>query len=250
MNVSHAPYFIENKDSKSVVVFIHGFMGSPRQFEKMATFVSTHGFNAAVLLLPGHGQTLKEFSVCTNRQWKDHVKAEVDRLANDFDDIWLVSHSMGGLLALSAAVYPNPKVRGVFPIACPFEVTLLSKDDIKVRLISLFGNDDHIIEEYVENNSIPRSSGLILSALPPMVEVKKLMRSTKAVLPRIRVPVKAVFSVSDELISIKSLEILKSGLLKAKFEYVVLMDSLHAYYTDDEKQKIEAELIEFITAEQ
>ena len=247
INISHEPSFIENKDSKSAVIFVHGFMGSPRQFDRMARFVYKNGFSAAVLLLPGHGKTLKDFATCTYRQWKEHVKSEIDRLSEGFDDIWLVGHSMGGLLVLSAALYPNPKVRGVFPIACPFELTFLSKADIKVRMLQILGNDENIKEEYLDKNSIPRSSSLLFHALAPMVEVKKLMRATKSSLPRIRTPVTAVYSISDELISIKSLEILKSGLAKAHFEHVVLTDSLHAYYTADEKEKIEQALLEFIS---
>jgi len=246
-NTYHKSAFTSCKDSKKLVVFIHGFMGSPRQFDSLAEVVVKNGFNALVLLLPGHGGTLKEFSSVTSRDWRNYVKAEVSRLAEDFDDIWLVGHSMGGLLALNTSVYPNPKVRGAFVIACPLELNFLSKEDIRVRLISIFGDDDNQIKkEYKSKSSVPRHPLIIFRSLAPMFEVTKLMRFVTADLDKIRTPVMAVYSIKDELISINSLGILKSKLEKAPFEYAVLTDSLHAFYTDEEWKIISGNLVGFI----
>ena len=249
MSEVHKPSFLDCPGSKSIVVFIHGFMGSPRQFDRLADAVRNNGLNALILLLPGHGRTTKEFSSCTYRMWKDYVRSEIDKLSYEFDNIWLVGHSMGGLLALCAAVYPNPNVRGVFPIASPLELTFLSPEDIKVRLIQVFYKDGHHIkDEYLKKSSVPRSPDIFFRSLAPMVEVKKLMLFTEKNLTKIRIPVMAVYSISDELISIKSIKILKSGLTAASpFKYIVLTDSLHAYYTEEEKVIIESALIEFLT---
>ena len=39
---AHAPVFLENTDGNGVVVFIHGYMGSPRQFDRLVKVVHRH----------------------------------------------------------------------------------------------------------------------------------------------------------------------------------------------------------------
>jgi len=247
MNYKHAPRFLENKDSREVIVFIHGFMGSPRQFDRIAEVAHKNGYNAQIILLPGHGSTLKEFSSSTYRMWRSHLYSELDRLSESFDKIWLVGHSMGGLLALCAGRYPCKKISGIFLIACPMELTFLSKEDIRIRLAQVFLDEDHYVnKEYIGKSSIPRTHSMPFHALAPMVEVRKLMSVTKALLPKVRIPVEAIYSVSDELVSIKSLKRLKSGLSHVPFKYTVLIDSLHAYFTDEEKKIIDDALLKFV----
>ena len=45
------------KDTDTIVIFIHGFLGSPHQFIDLADFVSHMGYACGALLLPGHGGT-------------------------------------------------------------------------------------------------------------------------------------------------------------------------------------------------
>jgi len=247
MNSTHAPRFLENKDSSEIVVFIHGFMGSPRQFDRIAELTHKGGYNAQIILLPGHGGTLKEFSSSTYRMWRSHLYSELDRLSESYDKIWLVGHSMGGLLALCAGRYPSRKISGIFLISTPMELTFLSKEDIKIRLAQVFLDEDHYVnKEYIGKSSIPRTHSMPFHALAPMVEVRKLMSVTRALLPKVRIPVEAVYSVSDELVSIRSLKILKSGLVHAPLKYTVLVDSLHAYFTDEEKELIDKALLDFL----
>ncbi|MCL2226036.1 MAG: alpha/beta fold hydrolase [Oscillospiraceae bacterium] len=243
----HAPSFLENPQSDSIVVFIHGFMGSPRQFDGLAKAVHMNGFNAAILLLPGHGGSLRDFSSSKFKQWQNHVWSEIKRFSRNYENIWLVGHSMGGLLALCAAENPNNKVRGVFPIASPFKLTALSKRDIHIRLIQVLCADANFIKAaYIGHSSVPHTLTMLFSALGPMVQVKKLMHRTKAILHNIHLPVMAVYSAFDEIISIKSLDILKQGLTRAPFEHVILNKSLHAYYTKKERAIIEKTLLGFI----
>ena len=247
VNDQHAPLFLEKPAYYGIVIFIHGFMGSPRQFDRIAEVTHTNGYNAQIILLPGHGSTLKEFSSSTYRMWRAHLYSELDRISEAYDKIWLVGHSMGGLLALCAGRYPSKKIAGAFLIATPMELTFLSKEDIKIRLAQVFLDEDHYVnKEYIGKSSIPRTHSMPFHALAPMVEVRKLMSLAKALLPKIHMPVKAIYSISDELVSIKSLKILKSGLVHAPFEYTVLVDSLHAYFTDEEKLIIDDTLLEFL----
>ena len=247
MSISHSPKFYPNPGSDSVVVFIHGFMGSPRQFDWLAQAVSQQNCSAATLLLPGHGGSASDFGAGTFNSWQNHVDSEIGRLAALYKNIWLAGHSMGGLLAINAAVRFEECVRGLFTIACPFKISGFSANTLKVRLNQIFGGKGNPLKTaYLSNSSVALSPGLLWHAQRPAAELKKLMSAARSNLGMIRVPFTAVYSTSDELTSIASLKILKAGLNTVDFKAVVLSESVHAFFPEHEKKIIELELLSLV----
>ena len=242
----HSPLYKENPEGDGLVVFIHGFMGSPRRFDALADLVYSRGFSAASLLLPCHGGSAKDFASGAMDLWQEHVDSEIERFSGDYNRIWLVGHSMGGLLALRAAARfgGSGMVCGVFTIACPFKLALFSVNAAKARPKMIFYRKNHPIKAaYISGNSIRFSLDLLLRIRKPIAELNKLMCSTMEILPQISIPVTAVYSRGDELVSYKSLEILKSGLGDASFDQVRLIDSLHDYAPEHERVIIEQALL-------
>ena len=244
MDASHAPYFLENQTKSGVVLFIHGFMGSPRQFYKFAHSVHEKGKSAAVLLLPGHGGTSKEFSTGTYERWQKHVDHNVEYLSQVYKDIWLCGHSMGGLLATNAAIKYSEHIRGLFLIACPFKLRKISARVLKARFVQMFSKK--IKTEYKKSSSVPHAPPLLWHTIKPYSELKKLIVATKANLPNLQKNVTAAYSTSDETTSIKSLDILKSGLTKATLEQIQLTDSMHAYFPEHERQLLTQALLKMV----
>ena len=274
MDRSHAPYFLENPAENGIVVFIHGFMGSPRQFDMLAAAVQKQGRSAAALLLPGHGGSVRDFAAGTSARWQDYVDAEVESYSRDYADIWLAGHSMGGLLAINAAVrhdaqapggrapgsrapgaqppgmnMPGAHIRGIFTIACPFKLTTFSAYTMKFRIKQVFSRkSDPAKAAYRDGSSVRLSPGLLWSSVTQAAELKKLMSKARVNLPLLRAPVFAAYSTSDELTSIQSLDILRSELYGAPFEHLLLTDSLHAYYPEHEQSLLESSLLRFLLA--
>ena len=239
----HEPFYLEGIAKKGIVVFIHGFLGSPRQFSRLAQSVHLQGYSAASLLLPGHGTTVKAFSAATMEDWQNHVNAEIGRFSSNHADIYLVGHSMGSLLTINAAVEFSGHVRCLFLIACPFKLRYFSAQSIKVKLQQLFYLKSNPIKSaYLAGNSVRSSPSIIWRCAKPSAELNKLILITQDNLHKIRIPVTAIYSSSDEIVSVDSLEILSNGLGHAPFESMTLSDSLHAYYPEHERSLIESAL--------
>jgi len=243
----HAPVYREHPDSKGIVVFVHGFMGSPQQFSGLFDVVYRQGYSVSALLLPGHGGSAKYFASGTCERWQGHVDGEVERLSQQYRSIFLVGHSMGGLLAINSSVKFGKSVRGLFLITCPFVLTSFSLYALKLRLKQAFSRRNNPIKKaYFDSCSVTLSPDIIWCTGRPSAEVKKLIYITESNLQKVRVPVTAVYSYADELTSMKSLDILKSGLQDIPFKQMLLTDSIHVYYTPQEQSIIEKSLEEFL----
>jgi len=250
MGDPHSPLYLRGSSANDTVVFIHGFMGSPRQFDSLADAVFRQGCSAAALLLPGHGGTAKDFASGTFENWQSHVDSEVGRVSREYENVWLVGHSMGGLLALNAAVKIAGNVRGVFLIASPFKISAFSLYAIKVRIKQVFSTKSNPIRiAYLSVSSVKPSPSLIWHYAGPAAELKKLMSAARDNLPNVLAPVTAAYSSSDELTSPDSLEILKAELSVVAFEQVLLSDSLHAYYPEHERALLEKALLKMVLQE-
>ena len=156
----HAPLFLEGTADNGIVVFIHGFMGSPRHFDKLAAAAHKQGLSIAALLLPAHGGTAKDFGSGSHELWQDYIDSEVGRFAREYTNIWLVGHSMGGLLAINAAVKHNDRIYGLFLIATPMKIGVFSVTAIKIRLKQLFSHErKQIIATYSSVCSVSHRPG-------------------------------------------------------------------------------------------
>ena len=243
----HEPVFLESSGGKGLVIFIHGFMGSPHQFELLAASACRQGYSTLSLLLPGHSCKPRDFGSCTAEIWQDYVDAEIERHSQRYESILLVGHSMGGLLALNSAVRFNDLIHGVFIIASPFKLSILTSQGSRARMrFILSRKTDPIKSACLDLISVSLSPSLPLYILKPFIELKKLMRETKSILREVLVPVTAVYSHSDELSSVKSLEILKAGLSAAPFTQLLLSESLHAYFPGNEQELLEQALVEWL----
>jgi esterase/lipase len=154
---------------------------------------------------------------------------------------------MGGALALNTAVKHSKHINGIFLIACPFKFAGLSLNTVRVRRLQVFSKKNNPIKKaYIDNSSVKPSISLIGHILKPKRELKKLISIAKENLPNVFAPVIAVYSASDELVSVSSVNILRSGLTGTDVEQVLLSDSLHSYYTENEYAIIEQALLNMV----
>jgi len=54
---------------KSIVIFVHGFMGSPRVFNYLASQIKGCGYDTGFITLPGHDDTIYNFFKTPSRLW-------------------------------------------------------------------------------------------------------------------------------------------------------------------------------------
>lgn len=246
---SHQPFVREVEGSDTVIIFIHGFLGSPNQFTDYARALAAHGLSVASILLPGHGGTGEAFAASRMCDWEGQVRAQVLHLAARYARVLLVGHSMGGLLALLVSLDPRARVAGVMTLSSPQRVRLKPSGMLNSleSMILPARRQTPRMRSYRQGRGITTTRPLTyLRWIAPTLELFKLMRRTQSVFSQVRCPVWIVQSKADETVHWKSGHLLYDGLVHAPRKLVFLKESWHAHHPPEEKALLTALILEFV----
>ncbi len=98
------PWKMVHKDrSKSAVLCTHGYTGTPGEFAVLGLKLYNAGFDVYTPRLPGHGSSQEEFLKSTSQDWIDIEMDAARYLNQNYEKLYVVGHSMGGLNAIIIA---------------------------------------------------------------------------------------------------------------------------------------------------
>lgn len=151
----------------------------------------------------------------------------------------LIGHSLGGLLALNAALqYP---VEGIILLNTPIK-TRISIQQISMSLRVLLSSGkakDPMICTYRETFSVDLSDWWTMPLwIPRLLDVNRVACQTEKILNEVKVPVILFQSIHDETVNPKSAEILKRGLGDYLISLSYLNISTHAYFVNEEFNEV------------
>lgn len=225
----HSPVEIINKNADTALLFVHGIVGTPRHFDDFVN-IAPKDVSILNILLDGHGKGVKEFSKTCMKKWEAQVDNAINTLALTHDNIYIVAHSMGTLFALNQAK-TNKKIKGLFLLSVPLKLKI--KPKMLTNVFKVYFNkikpDDLIAQ------SAKRCYGIIdsknpfnyLGWIPRYLELFIKAKDTRKIITDINIPVKVFQSKNDEMVSLKTIEILNKN---SNIKVTVLENSCHYYY--------------------
>ncbi len=104
---------VSHRNGSSVgVVVLHGFTGNPSSMRGVAEAMISAGYDVELPRLPGHGTTIEDMLETGWTDWYGETKRAIGDIAERVDRVVLVGQSVGGTLALAAAL-DEPDTTGV-----------------------------------------------------------------------------------------------------------------------------------------
>ena len=234
--MAHEEY-IRHTDGDRVVLFIHGFLGSPEHFEKFIELVPKD-YGIYNVLLYGHGGTVKDFSSASMKIWKSQILKILKELDEKYKEIIIVSHSMGTLFSYSLAIKYPEKIKTMLLLATPLKIGLKWTACVN-SLKSLFGiisDDDEVGKAYNKAHSVRLNLKLweYIGWIPRYLELFREAKAGRINIQKVNVPCFIFQSGKDELVSFKSIKYIPK---KENIHLSVLNNSAHFIY-DKEDFKI------------
>lgn len=227
--------------AKFAVLFIHGIVGTPNHF-RMAVDLEAlvpQDWSCRNLLLPGHGQGVKEFAESSGKQWGAYVREAFQELAETHKAVLVVGHSMGTLFALQLVREFREKVGGLFLMNVPLRPWL--------RLWGI-ANCTRLAFGRVRTH-IPREAAILTACgseptkqlwrylpwIPRYLDLFGEIIRTERALTEPEMPYQIIHSRKDELVSNRTVRVLrKRGLVRI----AEMAESSHFYYPLGEKEEI------------
>lgn len=225
----HLEYVREVPGSKTVMLFVHGILGTPNHFIGMVEMVPKE-WSVYNVLLDGHGKTVDDFAASSMEKWKAQIHSLVVNLSERYDNIFITAHSMGTLFAIHEAI-KNPKIKKLFLLNVPLRVTLKPRiiiSSLKI-IFDKIEPDDSVAAAIQKAYSIEPDKRLwkYLNWIPNYIALFAEIRNTRKMIEKINVPCFVFQSKEDELVAISSVKYLK---VNSKIRCGLLLHSGHFYY--------------------
>ncbi len=117
--------FTLNPSGSPALLLIHGFADGPSVFDQIAPPLADAGLAVRALHLSGFGVPPAQMAGTTLDAWRADLDREIAALhaQNPSRPLWLVGHSLGGTLAIDAALRPDNAIAGLVLLAPLIDVS-------------------------------------------------------------------------------------------------------------------------------
>ena len=209
--MDHKPYIRYVPGSHYAVLMVHGIVGTPAQFRDLIPVIP-EDWSVYNILLEGHGGTVQDFSRASMGSWKLQVDAQLHVLLARHRQILIIGHSMGTLFAIQAAVRAARRVPALFLLQVPLTPHLPPSTCISSLQLALGRVKPGSKAQAMENATAMTLTNQLwqyLGWIPRYAELLWEIAATRKLLPQLKVPTKTFQSAQDELVSLRSVEILQ-----------------------------------------
>lgn len=227
------------ENPKKAIMFIHGYMGSYNQFNDIRKQLENCGADLIFHILEGHESTFDEFLQTDADTWQSGVEVHIDRIRNDYDEIILVGHSMGGLLATTAAVHNPDKIKAIVAIGYPISIHFTGawfKNGYLATLPYQNGEDPRVTASRKFSGVPVKGKYETIRAYPRGIQFMKTMFRARADLDKLTVPLSVINFKKDEIVARAAAGFVHKKCPTAKF--YISKESYHFYFTNEDIKKM------------
>ena len=231
---------------------MHGFTATPQEMRFLGERLHAHGYSVNGVRVAGHGTSPEDLERCAWSDWYASVREGLVELHRHAPEVVVVGQSMGALLALKLAV-DYPAVIGGVVLLSPALVLsqrwLQWMTPLLPLLLPFLGAPRRYVKKTDRDVADPRAraASVCYDRIPlrGLVELGRLQRAVRRLLPQVRQPVLVVHSRHDHNCPLVNVDIIQ-GAVQGPVRAVLLEQSYHVVSIDVEKERVAAEVAGFV----
>lgn len=237
-------FFLQGSDIG--VMLIHGGGGgSASDMRELGQFIFEKlGYSVYAPLLPGYGTTKEDLAKIQLDDWLTAVKEGFKELKSEMQKVFVIGHSMGGVLALYVAGEFADDVAAVVSICAPTRIK-----GLLIKFVPFF----NIFIKYWKQNDVEEfqrvSNGLWVGyekvPLNMVAKFKRLMKLNNSRLSKIVAPILLIHATNDEFVPQDSPKLIYEQVSSSQktIEYI---ESDHAILFSQRKMELFTLIQEFL----
>lgn len=231
---------------------LHGFTACPAEVRWLAEYLAEQGHTVYAPRLAGHGTTPEALA---RTRWMDWYASALDGyylLRARCRQVFVVGHSMGGLLALLLA--SEQAVDGVAALAAPIQFRGSARWSRLLTLIARYtdqsdrtGFPDRLRQAQAARGE-PTVGRIRYDRWPTrsVTELVTLSDTVRGRLPQVTAPLLIVNSRNDPTVTVDQADIIADGVRSADVERHLLTTSQHILPQDSERDTVFALTAAFV----
>ena len=223
--------------NRNGVLLIHGFTGLTAEMLLLGQFLNRAGFTVHCPRLAGHGSDEQALMRTTKDDWFDSVVDGAAILQNVCEKIFVVGHSMGGLLALKLATKRD--VAKVVTLAAPIFID----DGLGLRNLPPreFCGNACIVQPRRKLDNVPAAVNSICEKKTPLVSVHELVdliAEAKKILPQVTAPILIMHGEDDHTAQPRSARYIADNVGSKSKTFVTIPDSGHLLPLNEQRDLV------------
>lgn len=233
------------KSKQHVVAFIHGIFASPVQHSELIERMSELDYSVYAISLMPHSLDPKEYLKLHRDTWNEQVNETLDHLLEEYENVYIISHSLGGLLSIEYKHINRIKKLVLWAPALRPRITFKS---IQIGLLDMNkpNKDDYLEFCRTKGSVLPKNIAQRALLMKPTLHLMYNVINARKRLKDVHIPTLVIVSKKDESVHFSTGRLTKRVMECSEYQLLELEKSYHNDFSDEEKETAYTQIIEFI----
>lgn len=224
--------------NKPVILFIHGFMGNPDEFNLIEELLNINNYQTFSFYLHGHKEQVKKLK---RKDWINDCQNNLNYILPNHQEVIVIGHSLGGVLGINLALNNQPYIKKIILIDPSIEY-LINKNG-KIKILASLKQLSKAIKQIDKKQIEPKPAKLPISAFR---EFKELLKEERNSIYDLQCPLLIIHGEQDYIVPKDKIKEIYDELTNPNKELMIIPGANHWWIREELNKETSEKILSFI----